>query len=76
MGEHEKGGKHHPDNLIHSTYDSKHSICQPDDILFMAYVATVEKILAYGLGEHGPGSARDGRTSSEIWSPAPHLILD
>ena len=76
MGEHEKGGKHHPDDLIHSTYDSKHSICQPDDILFMAYVATVEKIITYGLGEHGPGSARDGRTSSEIWSPVPHLILD
>ena len=34
----------------------------------MAIMATVEKIITYALGEHNPGSAPDGRTSSEFWS--------
>ena len=34
------------------------------------FIATVEKIITYALGEHYPGSAQDGRTSSEMSSPA------
>ena len=44
-------------NTICQTNDSKH---------FMAYMATVENIITYALGEHDPGSVQDGRTSSEM----------
>ena len=30
-GEHGKDGKHQPQDLKHSIYDSKHSFCHPDD---------------------------------------------
>ena len=36
----------------------------PPDTLFTAFIATVEKIITYALGEHDPGSAQDGRTTS------------
>ena len=29
-------------------------------------MVTVEKITTYALGEHGPESAQDGRTTSEM----------
>ena len=42
----------------------------------MAIMATVEKIITYALGEHNPGSAPDGRTSSELWSLVlPYIIF-
>ena len=34
-----------------------------------AFMATVENIIAYMLGEHDPGSAQDWRTSSDLWRP-------
>ena len=35
------------------------------------FMATIEKIITHALGEHHPGSAQDGRTSSETSSPLP-----
>ena len=32
------------------------------------FMATIEKIITHALGEHYPGSAQDGRTSSEMQS--------
>ena len=37
--------------------------------LFTAFIATVEKIITYALGEHDPGSAQDWRTSNDFCSP-------
>ena len=36
---------------------------------FKAFIATVEKIITYALGEHDPGSARNWRTSNDFRSP-------
>ena len=75
FGEHEKqgkDGKHQPDELKDSTYDSKHYICQQEGLktLYLtAFMATVEKVLTYALGEHDPGSAKNGRTSSKCGAP-------
>ena len=33
-------------------------------LYFTAFIATVEKIITYALGEHDPGSAQNWRTSS------------
>ena len=41
----------------------------PPDTLFTAFIATVEKIITYALGEHDPGSAHNWRTSNELCSP-------
>ena len=38
--------------------------------IFSAFMVTVEKIITNALGEHDPGSAQNGRTSNEMWSPA------
>ena len=40
---------------------------------FMAFIATVEKIITYALGEHDPGSAQDWRTPNYFCSPGPGL---
>ena len=39
-------------------------------LYFTAFIATVEKIITYALGEHDPGSAQDWRTSNDFFSPA------
>ena len=39
-------------------------------LYFTAFIATVEKIITYALGEHDPGSAQDWRTSNDFCSPA------
>ena len=36
------------------------------DTHFRALIATAEKLITYALGEHDPGSAQNGRTSSEM----------
>ena len=38
-------------------------------LYFTAFIATVEKIITYALGEHDPGSAPDWRTSNDFCSP-------
>ena len=38
-------------------------------LFFTAFIATVEKIITYALGEHDPGSAQDWRTSNDFCSP-------
>ena len=38
-------------------------------LYFTAFMATVEKIIAWGIWEHSPGSAQDWRTSSDMWRP-------
>ena len=38
-------------------------------LYFTAFIATVEKIITYALGEHDPGSAQDWRTSNDFCSP-------
>ena len=40
------------------------------DTLFTAFVATIQKMITYALGEHDPGSAQDWRTSNDFCSPA------
>ena len=39
-------------------------------LYFTAFIATVEKIITYALGEHDPGSAEDWRMSNDFCSPA------
>ena len=39
-------------------------------LYFRAFIATVEKIMTFALGEHGPGSAQDWRTSNDFCRPA------
>ena len=34
--------------------------------LFLAFMATVEKIMTYTLGEHGPKPAQDWKTSGNL----------
>ena len=64
LGEQGKDGTHQ-DNLKHSIYDSKHPFVTKNT----AFMATVEKIRSYTLGEDdtGPVPVQDGRT--EMWSP-------
>ena len=38
-------------------------------LYFMAFIATVEKIITYALGEHDPGSAQVWRTPNDFCSP-------
>ena len=78
--EHGKNGKHQPDYSKHSIYDSKHlwlkhSFWQSDDsnTLFCGFYVDSRKIITYALGEHDPGSPKNGRTSSEV--PAPCLYF-
>ena len=68
-GLHRKDEKHQPDELKHSNYDSKHSICdskhffwQPDNSKHFILRLLCRRL----LGEHEPGSAQNGRTSSEM----------
>ena len=35
-------------------------------LYFTSFMSPVEKIIKYTLGEHDPGSAQNGRTSSEM----------
>ena len=44
-------------------------------LYFTAFIATVEKIITYALGEHDPGSAQDWRTSNDFCSPVFWMIL-
>ena len=37
----------------------------PPNTLFTAFIATVEKIIKYALGEHNPGSGQNWRTSND-----------
>ena len=39
-------------------------------LYFTAFIATVEKIITYALGEHDPGRAQVWRTSNDFCSPA------
>ena len=41
----------------------------PPDTLFTAFIARVEKIITYALGEHDPGSAQVWRTSNDFFNP-------
>ena len=62
----------------HFIYDSKHSFCQPDDSkhsFFAAFLAEVEKIITYAYREHDHGFSQNGRTSSEMWSPAKPCVV-
>ena len=45
-------------------------------LYFTAFIATVEKIITYALGEHDSGSAQVWRTSNDFCSPGSgdHLI--
>ena len=68
---HGKEGKHQPDELKHSIYDSKscirdskHSTRLLKTLFFIAFIATVEK--SYMLD---PGSALDWRTLSDLQRP-------
>ena len=45
------------------------TVFYPPDTLFTAFVATVQKIITYALGEHNPGSAQDGRISNDSCQP-------
>ena len=40
-----------------------------------AFIATVEKIRSYALGEHDLGSAQDWRTSDDFCSPDQEELL-
>ena len=42
-------------------------------LYFMAFMATVEKIITFALGEHDPRSAQDWRRSNDFCSPGPHI---
>ena len=42
-------------------------------LYFTAFIATVEKIITYALGEHDPGSAQNWRTSNDFCSPAERI---
>ena len=44
-------------------------------LYFMAFIATVEKIITYTLGEHDPGSAQVWRTSNDFCSPVVMVIM-
>ena len=46
----------------------------PPDTLFTAFIAMVEKIITYALGEHDPGSAQNWRTSNDFCSPVMVLM--
>ena len=54
--------------------EAKNSLFPPDTLL-TAFIATVEKIITYALGEHDPGSAQDWRTSNDFCSPVCWMIL-
>ena len=41
-------------------------------LYFTAFIATVEKIITYALGEHDPGSAQDWRRSNNFCSTGRH----
>ena len=45
-------------------------------LYFTAFIATVEKIITYALGEHDPGSAQDWRTSNDFCSPGHQMEAD
>ena len=38
-------------------------------LYFTAFIASVEQIITYALGEHDPGSAQDWRTPHDLCSP-------
>ena len=44
-------------------------------LYFTAFIATVEKIITYALGEHDPGLAQDWRTSNDFCSPGARTLL-
>ena len=76
--EHGKSGKHQPEYSKHSIYvyiqnicDLKHSFWQSDDsnTLFCGFYVDSRKIITYALGEHDPGSPKNGRPSSEVLVP-------
>ena len=66
-GAHGKDGKHLPDDLntlfMIQNYLSTRCLKM---LYFTAFMATVEKVISYVLGEHDPESAQNGRTSSEM----------
>ena len=43
-------------------------------LYFTAFIATVEQIITYALGEHDPGSAQDWRTSNDFCSPEKQIF--
>ena len=67
-GEHGKDGKHQPDGLKDSIFDSKYSNCdskhffwQSDDSKhFTLRLLTVEKIITYAQGDITPGFLKMG----------------
>ena len=61
--------------MIQNICDLKHSFWQSDDsnTLFCGFYVDSRKIITYALGEHDPGSPKNGRTSSEV--PAPCLYF-
>ena len=56
--------------LLHKSQTDESTQNGELDTLFTAFIATIQKIIPYALGEHDPGSAQDWRTSNDFCSPA------